>query len=102
MDPKEWKEPLKFIPERFDENSDYYCSPEGDTKRNPTSFIPFNLGIRNCPGQVLGCLEIKVLILTFLSLVDYEVNQDILDNDYVFLNIVSQFDVEFKPTKIQS
>jgi cytochrome P450 len=36
----EWKDCLKFIPERFDPHSEYYLRPDGK-KRNPLSFNPF-------------------------------------------------------------
>ena len=51
LDPKEWEEPLKFIPERFDPESKFYLTPNGN-KRDATSFVPFSQGLRNCPGQI--------------------------------------------------
>jgi len=100
MDPEEWKDPLKFIPERFDENSEFYYVPKREKKRHTTSYIPFNRGIRNCPGQVLATLEIKVLLVCFLSQVEYQVDQELLDNDYVNFNLISTFVGEFVPKKL--
>merc|ERR1712173_34083 len=48
--PDEWIEPSKFIPERFDENSEYFLTPHG-TRRNPYSFSPFLGGSRICIGK---------------------------------------------------
>jgi cytochrome P450 len=42
-DPVEWKEPEKFIPERFDPSSEYFLRPDGK-KRKPLAFIPFLAG----------------------------------------------------------
>ena len=38
--PCEWKEPEKFIPDRFNPQSEFYLTPSG-TKRNTYSFSPF-------------------------------------------------------------
>ena len=53
MDPYEWKDPLKFIPERFDKLSDYYLKPNGE-KRSPFSFTPFLGGSRICIGKTFA------------------------------------------------
>lgn len=47
---KEWIEPGKFIPERFNPESKYYLTPSGK-KRNPYSFSPFLGGQRICIGK---------------------------------------------------
>ena len=44
--PEEWHEPLKFIPERFDPESEYYTSPSTGKSRNSLSFVPFSVGKR--------------------------------------------------------
>lgn len=53
MSPKNWKDPLKFKPERFLQN---------DQHRHPYSFIPFSAGPRNCIGQKFALLEEKTLL----------------------------------------
>ena len=52
-DPKEWIEPEKYIPERFDPNSKYYTRPDGKP-RHPFSFCPFYGGKRICLGKTLA------------------------------------------------
>jgi len=47
---KEWIEPSKYIPERFDPESPYYLTPSGK-KRHPMSFGPFLGGKRICLGK---------------------------------------------------
>lgn len=50
---KQWIEPHKFIPERFDPKSKYYLTPSGD-KRLPYSFAPFLGGNRICVGKTFA------------------------------------------------
>jgi cytochrome P450 len=51
--PDEWREPSKFIPERFDPSSPYFLTP-GGSKRHPMSFGPFLGGRRVCVGKTLA------------------------------------------------
>jgi len=41
-------------------------------------------------------------LICFLSQVDYVIDKDMLENDYVFFNLVSQFDCGFRPFKIRA
>ena len=58
MNPDIYKEPEKFIPERFDK--------EANDKLPDYSWVPFSAGIRNCVGQKFATLELKVLLGTLL------------------------------------
>ncbi|CDW77402.1 cytochrome p450 [Stylonychia lemnae] len=51
--PKEWQQPDKFIPERFDPESPFYLTPDGK-KRKPNSFSPFFGGKRICLGKTFA------------------------------------------------
>lgn len=51
--PKEWIEPEKYIPDRFDPASPYFLTPCGK-KRNPYSFAPFLGGQRICLGKTFA------------------------------------------------
>lgn len=52
-DPKEWREPHSFIPERFDPKSEVSKRPDGKP-RSPFSFCPFFGGKRICLGKTLA------------------------------------------------
>ena len=74
--PKEWQDPSKFIPERFDPTSSYYLTPEG-MKRIPASFCPFLGGKRICLGKSFAEMIGKVVVTIIMSQVEFEfVNPD--------------------------
>ena len=99
MDPNQWYEPLKFIPERFDPSHEYFMTPDGKN-RHPLSYIPFSAGLRNCPGQTLARLETKVLLIYFLKNINYTIDEDLLKNEYISFAMVSQFKLKFKINSI--
>ena len=96
---KEWQKPLEFIPERFDPDSKYFKTPEGQS-RDPLSFVPFSYGARKCPGQVLAMLELKIFVSNFILSVDYSVDPDLLANDFARLSNYSNFKLKIKLDKI--
>lgn len=46
-----WKEPSKFVPERFDDTSDWSMTPDGE-KRQSQANLTFGAGPRTCMGDV--------------------------------------------------
>lgn len=57
MDPDNFESPKEFRPERWLEAVKDY---------DPFAYIPFSAGPRNCLGQHLAMIEMKVMIVTFL------------------------------------
>jgi len=58
-DPKYYPNPEKFDPERFsDENKDLI---------NPSTYIPFGQGPRNCIGSRFALMESKAIMFYMLS-----------------------------------
>lgn len=52
--PKYFKDPEAFIPERFDDSH--------ERNENPFVYVPFSAGPRNCIGQKFAMLELKSAI----------------------------------------
>ncbi|CAI2365110.1 unnamed protein product [Moneuplotes crassus] len=95
FDPAQWQEPLKFIPERFDPESEYFNAPETNKGRDPFAWIPFSVHVRKCSGQTFAMLEAKVFILYLLSRVEFTFPKELLESDTSFFSIVSQLKLNF-------
>ncbi|CAH1100801.1 unnamed protein product [Psylliodes chrysocephalus] len=57
-DPKYWKDPLTFNPDRF--------LLEEKSKRHPCTYIPFSYGARNCIGKYYAFQNLKTLTATVI------------------------------------
>ena len=57
--PQEWHDPLRFLPERFDPESEYFTNPKTGKARDSYAYIPFSIGVRSWPGQTLARLVQK-------------------------------------------
>ena len=87
-----WLEPRKFIPERFDTNSDFYKESKKQGKIfNTYSRRSFGLGPRKCPGESFSLLTTKVLVAYMVTMMDYDVDQELLDNEDVGFALGSHF-----------
>ncbi|OIW17748.1 hypothetical protein TanjilG_00342 [Lupinus angustifolius] len=64
-DPKLWKSPKEFIPERFENN-------DVDFKGQHFQFIPFGFGRRGCPGMIFGNTSVEYVLASFLYWFDWK------------------------------
>ena len=85
--PEQWHRPEEFLPERFDPQDALFFKPGTTELRHPKSLAPFTFGSRNCLGQTLAKLEIKVLLCRFLTKLDFEIQDSLLQNDKLRYNI---------------
>ena len=56
---------------------------------------PFGHGVRSCPGQTFGVLELKVLISYLFPMMDYTVEEELLKNEDVGFAIGTHFKPQF-------
>lgn len=62
-----WQDPEKFLPERWLEDD-----PFGEKEKLKELFFPFALGKRNCVGQNLAKMELKLVLATLLRAFRFE------------------------------
>jgi len=66
-DPRFWKDPWKFDPERF--------APENRDKIVEMSYMPFGEGPRNCIGRRFALMEAKMALVEILRKFSFETNE---------------------------
>jgi cytochrome P450 len=97
----EWKNPLEFIPERFDPDSEFYKKQSEDKQRSPLAHVPFSVGKRMCVGNSYAMLEMKVALVYMLTHMEFEADKDILEKEGVGYAIGSEIKFHFTVTKIK-
>lgn len=67
-DPREWQEPDRFMPERFD--------PESAKGHKPLAYFPFGAGPRLCIGRDFALMEATLLLAMMLQSIELEPADD--------------------------
>lgn len=70
-----WKDPLQFIPERFDPTSEYFKLPNG-TKREPITWLAFGAGSRVCMGDNYSMYFVKVGLVYLMTLFEFKIQDE--------------------------
>lgn len=93
-DKTQWKEPMKFVPERFDpKNKEWSLTPDGK-KRAPYSFVAFHGGQRVCLGKTFAEQAMKFTLPLILK--EYELIPEEKLHEYKsFLSITMPFTSEY-------
>ncbi|XP_010554160.1 PREDICTED: cytochrome P450 71B20-like [Tarenaya hassleriana] len=73
-DPKHWKNPNEFIPERFIDSS-------VDFRGQHFEFLPFGSGRRMCPGMNLGMSAVELGLLNLLYFFDWKLPEGTTEKD---------------------
>ena len=70
------KDPEKFLPDRWAEDA-----PEAEKQRLKDTFFPFALGKRNCVGQNLAKMELRLILASMLRNYRFELQTE-FSKDY--------------------
>ena len=70
-DPSQWREPHRFIPDRYNPKSEWYLRPDGET-RATYAWAPFYGGHRMCLGMRLAELALKTQLPLYYHFFDFE------------------------------
>ena len=69
--PKEWRDPFTFNPDRFNPASKMYKRPDGGS-RNPLAFTPFLGGKRVCLGKTFAEMTTKFTLPILLHYFNFK------------------------------
>lgn len=97
FNPKKWHDPNRFIPERFDQNSEYYFKPGSEDVRDSSAFIPFSIGARRCPGDAYALNAMKALVAYTVLRIEYTIDKEVLKDDLYHIGLEGE---ETLPGKI--
>ena len=93
---KYWYKPELFEPDRFNFESDFFKEAKKAGKTGQTyARRGFGVGLRNCPGQTLAYLEIKVAVIALITLMEYSIDEELLKQDGAFFGIGSEVPADF-------
>ncbi|XP_076891354.1 cytochrome P450 76T24-like [Bidens hawaiensis] len=96
-DPKYWKNPLSFMPERF-------MKTEVDYKGQHFQFLPFGSGQRMCPGIPLAHRVVSLMVVSFVYHFDWKLTharEDMNMNDVFGLTLLRATPLVAYPISIE-
>ncbi|CAI2386469.1 unnamed protein product [Moneuplotes crassus] len=97
FDDDKWLNPHNFAPERHDPESEFYQNAKKLGKvADAYTMRPFSLGNRNCPGQSLAILELKVFLAYFVTHINWEFSQEDLQHEGIGFAMGTQFEAKIK------
>ena len=70
-DPKQWREPSRYEPARFESDSIWQLSPDGKP-RNPKAFTPFKGGKLIFSGKTFATLTIRFTVPLLFHAFDFK------------------------------
>lgn len=73
-DPDTWKDPEKFIPERFNGRDVHVWGQNFE-------LVPFGSGRRRCPGMQLGFIVVRLMVAQLLHCFDWELPDGMLPEE---------------------
>ncbi|KAJ4784073.1 hypothetical protein LUZ62_035319 [Rhynchospora pubera] len=94
-DPEIWEEPMKFMPERFE-----------DGRSNGKWMAPFGMGRRRCPGEALAMREIGVVLGALIQCFDWQrIGSELIDlteGSGITIPKATPLEVMYQPRKIMN
>ncbi|KAM7501715.1 hypothetical protein LguiB_000619 [Lonicera macranthoides] len=96
-DPKTWKNPEEFYPERFEDN-------DIDFRGQNFELVPFGAGRRICPGLTMGATAVEYTLANLLHCFDWELpagtkTEDISIEEEAGLTVHKKFPLYLVPVK---
>lgn len=74
FDPKIFKNPTKFLPERWIPKHELY---DGAEKKDFYAYLPFSAGSRSCIGQNLALIFVKTILIELLGRYEFKVKNNL-------------------------
>ncbi|KAJ4777282.1 Cytochrome P450 [Rhynchospora pubera] len=94
-DPEIWEEPMKFMPERFE-----------DGRSNGKWMAPFGMGRRKCPGEALAMREMGVVLGALIQCFDWQrIGSELIDlteGSGITIPKATPLEVMYQPRKIMT
>lgn len=85
------KDPEKFLPDRWAEDA-----PDAEKQRLKDAFFPFALGKRNCVGQNLAKMELRLILAYMLRNYRFELQTEFSKDYFLTMKPVNAMFIVYK------